>query len=87
MFQKELNHVSTQGDGSPLVQEVNGNLGGSDRGEGGIYEGQVSEEEVHGNQKCGAERDGISMSGLDSKVNRKMKKRPQSIFFASVDSG
>ena len=58
MFQKELSQAATPGDGCPLIQQVNGNFGSSDRGEGGIYEGQVSEKEVHGGRKCGAEGDG-----------------------------
>ena len=35
VFQKELSHAATPGNGS-LVQELNGNFGGSDRGERGI---------------------------------------------------
>ena len=45
---KKLSQAATPGDGSPLVQKVNGNFRGGDRGQGGIYEGQVSEKEGHG---------------------------------------
>ena len=58
MFQKDLNQAATPGDGSPLVQQVNDEFGGGDRGEDAIYEGQVSEKEVHGSRKCGGEGDG-----------------------------
>ena len=60
MFQKDLSQAATPGDGSYLEQEVNGNFGGSNRGESSIYEGQVSEKEVHERWKCGAEGDGNS---------------------------
>ena len=50
--------VATLRDGSPLVQQVSDQFGGCDRGEDAIYEGQVSEKEVHGSWKCGAEGDG-----------------------------
>ena len=41
-----------------LVKYVDGYYGCSDSGEGGLYEGQVSEKEVQGRWKCGAEGDG-----------------------------
>ena len=58
VLQKGLSQASSPGDGSPLVQQVNDHFGGGDRAEDAIYEGQVSEKEVHGNWKCGAEGDG-----------------------------
>ena len=59
VFEKKLSQAATPGDGSPLVQKVIGNFRGGDRGQGGIYEGQESEKEVHVSfWKCGAEWDG-----------------------------
>ena len=55
---KELSQAATPGDGSPLVQQVSDQFGRGDRGEDGIYEGQMIEKEVHGSWKCGAEGDG-----------------------------
>ena len=55
MLHKELSQAATPGDGSPLVQQAWDHFGGGDRGEGGIYEGQVIEKKVHGSRKCGAE--------------------------------
>ena len=57
LFQKELSQAATPRDGSPLVQRVSDQFGGGDGSVGGIYEGQVSEKEVHGSWKCGAEGD------------------------------
>ena len=58
MLHKELSQAATPGDGSPLVQRVSDHFRGGEGCEGGIYEGQVSEKEVHGSKKCGAEEDG-----------------------------
>jgi len=65
-----LNHAATPGDGCPLVQQVNGNFGGRDRGEGGNYEGQVSEKKVHRSQKCGAEGDGNDNEQIGQQGNQ-----------------
>ena len=54
-----MSQAATPGHGSPLVQQVNDEFGGGDRGEDAIYEGQVSEKEVHGSfWQCRAEWDG-----------------------------
>ena len=66
VFQKILNQVATLRDGSPLVQQVSDQFGGCDRGEDAIYEGQVSEKEVHGSWKHGAQGDG----GDDEKIGQ-----------------
>lgn len=58
MFHEELSQAAAQGDGSPLVQQVDDHFGGGHRGVGCIYKGQVCEKEIHGSQKCGAEGDG-----------------------------
>ena len=57
LFQKELSQAATPGDSSPLVQWVSDQFRCGDGCVGDIYEGQVSEKEVHGSWKCGAEGD------------------------------
>ena len=54
MFHK----AATQRDGSPLVQQVSDQFKGGDGCVEDISQGQVSEKEVHGSRKCGAEGDG-----------------------------
>ena len=84
MFQKELSHAATPGDGCPLIEQVNGNFGGGDRGEGGIYDSQVSEKEVHGSWECGAEGNGNDNEQIWQQGNQEYEQKDHEEYFPQV---
>ena len=78
-----MSQGATPGDGSPLVQQVSDQFRGADRGEDGIYEGQVSEKKYMGTESVGLREMVMTMSRLVSTVNRNMGKRTTKSIFCS----
>ena len=84
VFLKKLSQAAPPGDGCPLIQQVNSNFWGSARGEGGTYDSQVSEKEVHGSWKCGAEGNDNDNEQIFEQVNQENGQKDNEEYFPQV---
>lgn len=81
VLHKKLSQTASQGYCSPLVEEVNYHFGGGDGGVEGINEGQVSEKEVHGSWKGGAEGDGEDNEQISQHSKQENKQKDNEQYF------
>ena len=81
---ERVEQAASPGDGSPLVQQVSDHFGGDDRGEDAVYEGQVSEKEVHGIRKCGTEGDGDDNEQVGQHSEKEHEQKDNEEYFLQV---
>ena len=81
---ERVEQAASPGDGSPLVQQVSDHFGGGDRGEDAVYEGHVSEKEVHGIRKCGTEGDGDDNEQVGQHSEKEHEQKDNEEYFLQV---